>query len=100
MDIIEYRGFKNIFIGLCQQHDKYYIMYGKTENPNLIISEENSEALGFNGTKLLDFCKSKNINLYIPFCSNKKNSIYTLIKISDKNEYYNIIAILEDLLYE
>ena len=99
MDIIEYRGFKNIFIGLCQQHDKYYIMYGRTENPNLIISEENSEALGFNGTKLLDFCINKNINLYIPFCS-KKNKYYTLIEISNKNEYYNIITILEDLLYE
>ena len=99
MDIIEYRGFKNIFIGLCQQHDKYYIMYGKTENPSLIISEENSEVLGLNGTKLLDFCTSKNINLYIPFCS-KKNKYYTLIEISNKNEYYNIVTILEDLLYE
>ena len=42
-DLIEYRGFKNIFIGLCKGKDDYCIIYGKTSTLSLSIEENEQD---------------------------------------------------------
>lgn len=99
-DLIEYRGFKNIFIGLYKEKDKdkkgYYIIYGKTGLPSLSI-EENTQNVYFNFSKIDSFVSSKNVILQVPFIDNK-NSYFSVIYIEDRSIYDTLIKVLEALL--
>lgn len=99
MELIEYRGFKNIFIGLAKYNkDQYCIIYGKTENPIINLSEENIEITGgYHNKKLIDFCKEKHLDINILFIPNH-GTLSNIQLISNKNEYYTILSILENLL--
>ena len=99
MELIEYRGFKNIFIGLAKYNkDQYCIIYGKTGTPNINFTEENVDITGLYKNKILTFCKERNLDVNIPFILNNHNNLYNIQLISNKNEYYTILSILENLL--
>lgn len=72
MELIEYRGFKNIFIGLAKYNkDQYCVIYGKTKDPIINLSEDNIEVTGGYGNKtLIDFCKEKYLDMNISFIPN------------------------------
>ena len=98
MDILEYRGFKNIFIGLVKWKDKYCIVYGKTGPAQISSSDEKIDVFGgITNSKLLSFNIDTMTQVEIPFVPNRKN-LYTFISISNRTEYYNIVSMLEDLL--
>lgn len=94
--LIEYRGFKNIFIGLCKGKDDYYIIYGKTDTPSLSIEEYNQDVY-FNFSKVCSFTSFKEAMIQIPFISNK-NSCVTVINIKDRSAYDTLVKALEELL--
>lgn len=99
-DLIEYRGFKDIFIGLYKEKDKdekgYYIIYGKTGLPSLSI-EENRQDVYFNFSEIDSFVSSKNVVLQVPFIDNK-NSYFFIIYIKDRSAYDTLVKALEELL--
>ena len=98
MELIEYRGFKNIFIGLAKNDkNQYCIIYGKTKDPIISLSEGNIEVTGGYNQKLINFCIEKSLDMNISFISNH-GTLYNIQTISDKNEYYTILSILENLL--
>ena len=99
MELIEYRGFKNIFIGLAKyDKDQYCIIYGKTKDPIISLSEGNIEVTGgWHNEKLINFRTEKSLDINISFISNH-GTLYNIQTISDKNEYYTILSILENLL--
>lgn len=94
--LIEYRGFKNIFIGLCKGKDDYYIIYGKTGTPSLSV-EENTQDVYFHFAKIYSFTSSKDTMIQIPFINNK-NSCATVINIKDRSAYDTLVKALEELL--
>ena len=99
-DLIEYRGFKNIFIGLYEEKDKdkkgYYVIYGKTDSPSLSL-EENTENVYFNFSKIDSFVSSKNVILQVPFIDNN-NSYFSVMYIKDRSVYDTLVKVLEVLL--
>lgn len=98
MELIEYRGFKNIFIGLAKYNkDQYCIIYGKTEDPIISLSEDNIEVTGRYNEKLINFCKEKYLDMNISFIPNH-GTLSNIQLISNKIEYYTILSILENLL--
>lgn len=99
MELIEYRGFKNIFIGLAKNdEDQYCLIYGKTGTPNINFTEASVDITGPYENKILTFCKERNLDVNIPFIPNDHNNLYNVQLISNKNEYYIILSILETLL--
>ena len=98
MELIEYRGFKNIFIGLAKYNkDQYCIIYGKTEDPVISLSEDNIEVTNGYNEKLINFCKEKYLDMNISFIPNH-GTLSNIQIISNKNEYYTILSVLETLL--
>lgn len=104
--MIEYCGFKDIFIGLYKDDDddgRYYIIYGKTNNVT-IKTEEESQNINFLPSGRLNYCFSKNkkMSIEIPFINNNNNNndnrLCTIINIYNKSEYYTIVEILKRLL--
>lgn len=95
-DLIEYRGFKNIFIGLCKGKDDYCIIYGKTSPLSLSI-EENEQDVYFHCSKVYSFPSSKDVMIQIPFINNK-NSYVTVINIKDRSAYDTLVKALEERL--
>lgn len=94
--LIEYRGFKDIFIGLCKGKDDYYIIYGKTDTPSLSI-EENKQDVYFDFSKKFSFTSSKDVILQIPFI-NKENSYVNVINTKDRSIFDSLVKVLEALL--
>lgn len=98
MELIEYRGIKNIFIGLAKYNkEQYCIIYGKTGTPTIDLSEDNEEIIGGYNEKLINFCKEKSLDINIPFIPNH-GALSNIQIISNKNEYYTILSVLEALL--
>lgn len=99
-DLIEYRGFKDIFIGLYKEKDKdekgYYIIYGKTGLPSLSL-EENNQRVYFKFSEIASFVSSKNVVLQVPFIDNK-NSYFSIVYIKDRSTYDTLVTVLEALL--
>lgn len=99
-DLIEYRGFKDIFIGLYKEKDKdkegYYVLYGKTGSPSLSL-EENTKNVYFDFSKINSFVSSKNVILQVPFIENK-NSYFSIMYIKDRSTYDTLVKFLEALL--
>lgn len=95
-DLIEYRGFKNIFIGLYKEKNDYYIIYGKTTMPSLSV-EEYTQDVYFHFSKVYSFTSSKDVMIQIPFINNK-NSYVTVINIKDRSAYDTLVKALEELL--
>lgn len=99
-ELIEYRGFKDIFISLYKEKDKdkegYHVLYGKTGSPSLSL-EENNQRVYFNFSEIDSFVSSKNVVLQVPFIDNK-NSYFSIIYIKDRSTYDTLVKILEALL--
>lgn len=101
MKFIEYRGFKNIFLGLVNDEDKgYFILYGKTGQINVNF-ENNIDKLFFetmHTSKYIADYKECRANVDIPFWPDNKGTLFSLIAIPNKETYSSIINILEDTL--
>ena len=101
MEIIEYRGFKDIFLGLINDEDKgYFILYGKTGQINVNF-ENNIDKLFFetmDTSKYITEYKERRANIEIPFWPDNKGTLFNLIAIPNKETYSSIINILEDTL--
>jgi len=97
MEFIEFRGFKNIFIGLAKDEKLYYLVYGKIGATKINYSEESINIVD-GKNKILNFCKDKQLNIEIPFIPTKHGALTNIQQISDKNEYYTVLSVLETLL--
>lgn len=101
MEFIEYRGFKNIFLGLVKDKDKgYFIFYGKTGKINVNF-ENNIDRLFFESihtSKYIANYKERRANIEIPLWPDNKGTLFSLIAIPNKETYSSIINILEDTL--
>ena len=101
MNFIEYRGFKNIFLGLIKDEDRgYFLIYGKTSQINVNF-ENNIDKLFFetiHTSKYIADYKERRANVVIPFLPDNKGTLFSLIAIPNKETYSSIISILEDTL--
>ena len=93
LDLVEYRGFKNLFFGLYRGKKYYYMIYGKTGQPAIVVNDEIKTFYGKYQEKLAQLCTGKQTFLSIPFVDNA-----TMISIDNKEEYYRIINILETIM--
>lgn len=98
MEFIEFRGFKNIFIGLAKYNEQYCLVYGKIGKAKINQSEENVDVFGAYNEKILNFCKNKQLTIDIPFIPTEHGALTNIQLISDKNEYYTVLSVLETLL--
>ena len=98
MELIEYRGFSNIFIGLSKEGEQYYVIYGRTGPAEISFIEEDEAAIDERNDKIFSFCKEKRMDLNVPFIQNNRGIITTVASIPHKSAYYTIINILESLL--
>lgn len=98
MELIEYRGFDNIFIGLSKEGEQYYVIYGRTGPAEINCIEEDADVMGGRGDKVLRFCRERRIDLNVPFIQNNRGAITNISSIPHKSVYYTIINILESLL--
>lgn len=102
MNFIEYRGFKNIFLGLIKDEDKgYFVLYGKTKNINVNF-ENDLDRLFFetmHTSKYIVDYKERRAHIEIPFLPDNKGTLFNLIAIPNKETYSSIVNILE-ALYE
>ena len=96
MKFLQCKVFKNTFIGLCQQEEKYYICYGQVGNIKLNFQEQ-YEDITYRGTNIYKFLEHRNASIEIPFIQ-KNNSLFHFQSITNKEEYSTILSILEDLL--
>ena len=97
-DLLEYHGFKNIFIGLYKGKEQYYIIYGTTGKPSIDLINDNMKVHGgWNNERLFTFNYNQNLTITIPFV-NKHNAISHVISINNPSEYKRIVSILETLL--
>lgn len=98
MEIIEYRGFNNIFLGLIKDEDKgYCIFYGKTKNINVNF-ENDINKLYFetmHTSKYIVDYKERHVNVEIPLLPDSKGAVFNLIGIPNKETYLSIVNILE-----
>lgn len=98
MEFIEYRGFKNRFIGLAQEKNKYYIIYGHTGMPNLTYDTECSD-IKFYYNLTTNFITNMDAKINIPFiCRDKNNTLFYCISIQNKESYNEILSVVENLL--
>lgn len=101
MEFIEYRGFKNIFLGLVNDEDKgYFILYGKTDKINVNF-ENNIDKLFFetmHTSKYIADYKECRANVDIPFWPDNKGTLFNLVAIPNKETYYSTVKILEYVL--
>ena len=95
-DLIEYQGFKNIFVGLYKGKEYYYMIYGKTGTARM-NTEEETEDVYFKYAPVGNFLKSRTIAIEIPFVANDKTCC-TVINLQNKAEYHTIVKILKDLI--
>lgn len=94
MEFIEYRGFKNIFIGLAQEDEKYFIIYGQT-NPAQLCITDTKEEIYAKGYRINSFITDKHYEINIPFIPN--NITIHMVNITNKQTYKVLSQILEDL---
>lgn len=91
LKILEFQGFKNIFIALCKSKEQYYIMYGNIEEPHIYVANEEIT------TEFWSFNCMKNISVNIPFMI-KSDELTHFIMIDKPEEYKQILTILEDII--
>lgn len=93
-DLIEYHGFKGIFIGLYKGKNEYYIVYGKTLPAKLNYYEDCKNVYGgFANAEVSNIALGKEININIPFVGKT-----TFCSIENRSEYNTLVDVLENLL--
>ena len=97
MEIIEYRGFKDIFIALGKEKNQYYIIYGHTGKLN-IKCETEYEDIYLHKYLDLKFMTRKTAEINIPFLCKDNNSLFTCMTIQNKKSYNEIVNVMETLL--
>ena len=101
MEVIEYRGFKNVFLGLVKDEDKgYFILYGKTKNINVNF-ENNIDKLFFEtmqASKYIIDYKERHANIEISFWPDNEGTLFNLVAIPNEETYSSTVKILEDIL--
>lgn len=98
-DLIEYRGFKDVFFGLGCGEGKYYMLYGKTGTPSFKVEDESTDIV-WHYTKISSYVTERNCTLNIPFVPNTNNILFNIITIDNRAEYDRIIKIFGELLYD
>ena len=97
MNIIKYEGFDNKIFAFAEENDKYFLIYAKTGDPEIIFNNEYNTIHGVHGEKLFQFSSYKESYLQIPFLVNNK-SILHFISIENEQQYKLIVSIVRDLL--
>ncbi len=97
MDIVEYRGFKNIFIGLACENNKYYLLCGKTGQAIVTTKTDTCESRNGWNALLTHFVYNQDTIIDIPFVSDGRTYV-NLFSISGEEEYHRLVKILENLL--
>lgn len=97
MELIEYRGFNNKFIGLAKEDNKYFIIYGKTGPAELSMTDDKVYAYGLKSQVTIgEFTINKEYGINIPFVTNQNNKL-VVISQCDKSVYKTCCEILENL---
>lgn len=98
MEIIEYRGFNNKFIGLAKENEQYFMIYGKTGSVKLSFTNDEIFTYGLKGNKIGSFTTDQKYELNIPFVPNLNNNSVIFIQQVDKRMYKTCCEILENVL--
>ena len=96
-DLIEYRGFKDVFFGLGCEEGKYYILYGKIGTPSLEM-ESDSLDVYCHFQQIFKYITHQHCTLKLPFIPNKNGINFCIININNRSEYDTMIKIFEALL--
>ena len=88
MKFLQGKFFKDIFFGLCEEQEKYYICYGKTGPVKFNFQ---------NDVSISKFLMQSNASIQIPFIQ-KNNCLFHFQSIKNKEDYYTILSVLEELL--
>ena len=98
MELIEYRGFNNKFIGLAKENEQYFIIYGKIGPVKLSMTDDEIFAYGLKGIKIGSFTTDQKYELSIPFVPGLNNNSIIFIQHADKRIYKTCCEILENIL--
>lgn len=97
-DLIEYHGFRDIFIGLYKGKEQYYLIYGTTGKPSMNLVNDNMEVHGgWANPKLFTFNCNQELAITIPFV-NKNGALSHVVSINGPAEYKRIVDVLETIL--
>lgn len=96
MKLIEYRGFKNVFVGLAQEDNNYFIIYGRTTSPTISFTEE-TKTITYDSIPIGTIPINNQCTIDITFITNN-NTLINIQAIKDKTIYYTLVNILEKML--
>lgn len=96
MKFLQGKFFKDIFLGLCEEQEKYYICYGKT-GPVKFKFQNDYKDIIYRDVSISKFLMQSNASIQIPFIQ-KNNCLFHFQSIKNKEDYYTILSVLEELL--
>lgn len=95
--IIEFRGFNNIFIGLLDDDNKYFLFISKYNNAVINIEEDTLSAFNKYHQELVKFIKSYDCKLEVNLNGFNQNTLFNIFSLQNKQEYYTIVKVLETI---
>lgn len=101
MEIIEYRGFSNLFFCLIKNEGKYSLVWAHTKEPIITYNTSNGQVeIGWHNQKMsVSYIEEKTGNLQVDFMP-KNGVIVQLVELQTKSEFYTIVKILREVLGE
>lgn len=101
MEIIEYRGFSNLFFCLIKNEGKYFLGWACTKEPIITYNTSNGQVeIGWHNQKIsVSYIEEKTGNFQVDFMP-KNGVIVQLIELQTKSEFYTIVKILREVLGE
>ena len=94
-ELIEFRGFNDIFIALVEDNNKYFLFLSKYNAPTINIEEDFLSIFGKTGVELYKFLKSYNCQLNVNLNGFNSDTHFNIISLQNKEEYYTIVKVLE-----
>ena len=93
--VIEFHGFNNIFVGLLENDNKYFLFISKYHYAAISIEENTLSAFGKYHEELIKFIKSYDCKLEVNLDSLNENTLFNIFSLQNKQEYYTIVKVLE-----
>ena len=93
--VIEFRGFNNIFVGLLENDNKYFLFISKYHYAAISIEENTLSAFGKYHEELIKFIKSYDCKLEVNLDGLNENTLFNIFSLQNKQEYYTIVKVLE-----
>lgn len=94
-NIIEFRGFNNIFVGLMEDDNKYYLFISKYHNPIITVNNNTLSTFDSYYHELIKLTNSYECKFEMNFNLLNNNTLFNIINLQNKEEYYTIVKVLE-----